>query len=120
MTRINCGIPVQSLTNKHLLAETREIKRIPNCVAKGRFNMKGQPKTFTLNKGHVKYFYDKCLYLKNRYHELYQECIKRNFKVQDYSNSFDNVPIQYMNDYIPTENDRKIVMERINERLTGK
>ena len=31
MTRINCGIPPEELSDKHLLAEHREIKRIPNC-----------------------------------------------------------------------------------------
>ena len=53
MTRINCGIPVEELTNKHLIAEHREIKRLPNCVVKGRYNLKGQPKLFTLGTGHV-------------------------------------------------------------------
>ena len=42
MTRINCGIPVEELTDKHLLAEAREIKRIPNNVSKGKFNIKNQ------------------------------------------------------------------------------
>lgn len=34
MTRINAGIAPHLLTNKHLLAEHREIKRIPNVLAK--------------------------------------------------------------------------------------
>jgi hypothetical protein len=34
MTRINTGIPPKELTDKHLLAEHREIKRIPNCIKK--------------------------------------------------------------------------------------
>lgn len=46
MTRINCGIPPSELTNKHLLAEHREIKRIPNAIAKGKFSMTNQPKEF--------------------------------------------------------------------------
>ena len=32
MTRINVGIPPAELTGKHLIAEHREIKRIPNCI----------------------------------------------------------------------------------------
>ena len=72
MTRINVGIRASVLTDKHLMAEHREIKRIPNCIAKGRFNMKGQPDLFTLGTGHVKFFYDKCGYLLKRYEELSQ------------------------------------------------
>ena len=32
MTRINSGIPVKSLTDEHLLAEHREIKRLPYYI----------------------------------------------------------------------------------------
>jgi hypothetical protein len=35
MTRINCGIPPAELTNKHLIAEHREIIRIFNAIAEG-------------------------------------------------------------------------------------
>ena len=46
MTRINVGIPPAELVNQHLIAEHREIKRIPNCIAKGRYNMDGIPDKF--------------------------------------------------------------------------
>lgn len=118
MTRINCGIPTKELGYKHLMAEHREIKRIPNCVAKGRFNMKGQPSIFTLGDGHIKFFYDKLGYLKRRYEELYAECITRGFNVQYYGDAWDNVPIEFMGDYEPTNRDRAIVRERISERLS--
>ena len=117
MTRINCGIPPSELCNKHLMAEAREIKRIPNCVSKGRFNLVGQPKGFTLGKGHVKFFYDKLLYLRNRYEELYLECISRGFNVSYYGGAWDGVPDELMNDYEPTDYDRFIIRERISERL---
>lgn len=117
MTRINCGIPVEELTDKHLIAEHREIKRIPNCISKGKYSMVGQPKEFTLGTGHVKFFYDKLFYLKNRYEDIYKECLKRNFNVTYYGDSWNDVPISLMNDYIPTEKDRKIIRHRILERL---
>ena len=75
MTRINVGIPPIELVNKHLLAEHREIKRIPNCVAKGKYNMDGIPERFKLGKGHVKFFYNKLLYLKKRYIRIIRERI---------------------------------------------
>ena len=117
MTRINVSIPPSQLTNKHLLAEHREIKRIPNCVAKGRYDIKRVPKEFKLGTGHVAFFYDKLLYLKNRYEELYEECIRRNFNVTYYGDCWNNIPQHLMNDYSPTEKDNQIITERINEKL---
>tara|TARA_R110002020_G_scaffold157161_2_gene339671 strand:- start:297 stop:656 length:360 start_codon:yes stop_codon:yes gene_type:complete len=117
MTRINVGIPPAELVNKHLIAEHREIKRIPNCIAKGRYNMEGIPNRFKLGSGHVKFFYNKLLYLKNRYTSLYCECKKRGFNVQNYINAWDNIPKELMNDYQPTDFDREIIRERINEKL---
>jgi len=119
MTRINCGVPPAELVDKHLMAEHRELKRIPNCVAKGRYNLAGQPTTFTLGAGHVKFFYDKLGYLKSRYEELYAECIRRGFAVQYYGEAWVGVPRSLMGDYIPTDYDRSIIRERIKERLQG-
>ena len=117
MTRINAGILPKDLTSKHLIAEHREIKRIPNCVGKGKYNMDNIPDKFKLGTGHVKFFYNKLLYLKNRYRSLYEECIRRCFSVQNYINAWDNVPEELMNDYVPTNRDRKIIEERIKHKL---
>lgn len=119
MTRINVGIKPSELVRQHLLAEHREIKRIPNVIKSGRYNMKGQPKEFTLGTGHVKFFYDKLGYLKNRYISLYEECIARGYNVTDYSEAFDGLPLSMMKDYKPTDRDRLLLQERIAERLKG-
>ena len=119
MTRINVGIPPADLVNQHLIAEHREIKRIPNCIAKGKYNMEGIPKRFKLGTGHVKFFYNKLLYLKFRYASLYVECIRRGFNVQNYIGAWNNVPEKLMNDYKPTYIDRLIVQQRINEKLNN-
>jgi hypothetical protein len=122
MTRINCGIPPAELTDKHLIAEHREIKRIPNTVSKyfseGRLNMKGQPEQFKLGAGHVKFFYDKLGYLLLRYEKIYAECKLRGFNVTYYGDVWKNVPKHLMGYYKPTDRDREIVRERINERLS--
>ena len=117
MTRINVGIHPTELTDKHLLAEHREIKRIPNCVAKGKYNMNGIPERFKLGTGHVKFFYNKLLHLRKRYIRLYEECIKRGFNVQNYIGAWNNVPEELMNDYKVKANDIRIIRERINEKL---
>ena len=120
MTRINVGVKPFELSDKHLIAEHREIKRIPNCINKGRFSMKDQPKNFTLGKGHVKFFYNKLKYLKTRYDALYNECIKRGFNVQYYGSAWDNISPKFMGDYTPTQKDREIIIKRINEKKSKK
>ena len=117
MTRVNVGIPPADLVNQHLIAEHREIKRIPNCIAKGKYNMEGIPDKFKLGTGHVKFFYNKLLYLKFRYASLYVECIRRGFNVQNYIGAWNDVPEELMNDYKPTCIDRLIVQEKKKEKL---
>ena len=116
MTRINVSVPPKELSAKHLIAEHREIKRIPNAIRTGKAVVNNIPARFSLGKGHVKFFYDKLLFLKNRYEELYSECINRGFKVTYYGNAWDDIPPNLMNDYIPTPEDDRIIRERIKQR----
>ena len=120
MTRINAGISVNKLSDKHLIAEHREIKRIPNAISKGKFNMKGQPDKFILGIGHVKFFYDKCGYLFSRYSSLYQECLKRGFNVTYFGSAWDNVPKEMMGDYVVTKEAYHLIEERIKEKQNNK
>tara|TARA_R110000772_G_scaffold188838_4_gene299945 strand:- start:6765 stop:7148 length:384 start_codon:yes stop_codon:yes gene_type:complete len=117
MTRINCGIRAKELSDKHLIAEHREITRIPNAIKKGKFSLVGKPDYFCLGKGHVKFFYDKLGYLHKRYAKLYNECRRRGFKVQNHSDAWDDIPFEYMKDYNPMPIDRIIVQARIKTRL---
>jgi deoxyribonuclease (pyrimidine dimer) len=82
MTRINL-VPVSELCDQHLLAEHREITRIPSCLYKGilKYEYPDRPKNFTLGKGHVKFFTNKLGWLLSRYNELGVECFKRGFNV---------------------------------------
>ena len=120
MTRINVGIKPQELEGKHLIAEHREIKRIPNVISKGKYNLAGQPAEFKLGTGHVKFFYTRLLYLKKRYEELYAECISRGYNVTYYGEAWNGVPEELMNDYEPTDLDRQIIQERLDEKRTIK
>jgi deoxyribonuclease (pyrimidine dimer) len=117
MTRINAGVMPSELHNKHLLAEHREIKRIPNAIAKGKYNLDNIPDKFTLGTGHVKFFYNKLLYLHFRYLDLYSECVKRGFNVTCYNSCFFNMPDELYNDYTPKKQDRQIILDRIAERI---
>lgn len=116
MTRINCGIKPELLTKPHLLAEHREIKRIPNNIRKGKYNLNDVPAEFKLGSGHVKFFYDKLLYLKNRYEEIYNVCLNKKLNVTYFGDAWDGCPNHLMNDYIPSQRDIDIVSERLMER----
>jgi hypothetical protein len=128
MTRINAGIPPAELNDKHLLAEHREIKRIPNMIRKRKAIILNIPDTFRLGTGHVKFFYDKIEYLKKRYGEIYDECKKRGFKVTDYTEAFilinpefddnDAIMEKCYHDWIPTQEAADLIRERIKERNT--
>ncbi len=122
MTRINCAIQPAELSTKHLIAELREIKRIPNHIFanKDNLNLKGIPDKFTLGTGHVKFFYNKLAYLYKRYQALYYEAKNiREFNVSDYSESFIKA-IEYRpdlnNDYKESTEDRIILLERLKDR----
>lgn len=118
MTRINVGYPVEKLTDKHLLAEHREIKRIPNMVKSGRAKLDNIPEKFCLGKGHVKFFYDKLGYLWMRYRQIYSECCKRGFNVTNYADAWGpNIPDNLWKDYVPTKEDKKLIEDRINSKL---
>ena len=116
MTRINTGIKPEELPDKLLLAELREIKRIPNVIRQGKYNMNGIPEEFTLGQGHVKFFYNKLEYLLNRYNSLRWEALYRGFNVSDWTDAWNGVPEELMNDYVETKRDREILLERIAEK----
>ena len=119
MTRINVGYPVAKLTGKHLIAEHREIKRIPNTVRSGRAVIKDLPPVFTLGTGHVKFFYDKLGYLLERYKELYAECKRRGYQVQNYESAWQGIPEHLMGDYKGTDEDFQLIVDRINSKLVA-
>lgn len=121
MTRISAAVRAIELCDAHLIKERIEILRIPNAIKSGKakVNLKKVPSTFTLGTGHVIFFYPRLKYLHKRYDELTNECMKRKFKVTDYSDAFDGLPEALYNDYNETSNDRKLLVERVNERLSG-
>ena len=74
MTRINLVDP-NMLTDKHLLAEYRELPRVftavKTAIAKGNcpadYNI---PQRYKLGTGHVTFFYNKCTWLASRYCQI--------------------------------------------------
>ena len=150
MTRINLIHPSE-LTDQHLFAEFREIKMIPKSLRRSlraawqkEFDkndsnsfseqrarlamdavLKKIPKSYTLNTGHVSFFYDKAAYLKARYALLRIELMDRgiNFNYDsllDDANVFDELPAEFHKHYHPTEEALSIVRKRIAEKIEMK
>ena len=126
MTRINI-IPVSELHDQHLIAEYREITMVPAALnrtlkSKAGLDRKKISKRFTLNNGHVYFFYDKGLYLDKRYTEIVNEMKSRGFN-PDSTRIF---PIDIFkdndlyNDWTPTIEDQKLIRQRIQERINSK
>jgi deoxyribonuclease (pyrimidine dimer) len=118
MTRVNV-VPPSDLCDQHLLAEHREITRIPNAVKSGKAKIDGTyPHQYTLGKGHVKFFYIRLGWLKQRYESVHYECIRRGFNV---TNKWpDGLSYYLCGDYTVSEEDIQINLERIKQRMPVK
>lgn len=124
MTRINIINPSE-LTDQHLVAEYRELFMVGSSLQRSlkspNWNVNNIPKKFTLNKGHVMFFYDKGKYLSKRYDDLRLEMKNRGMK-PDKTRVFkrEQWPDELYNDWTPTVEDQNIIRKRIEERISQK
>ncbi len=81
MTRINTYHP-RFLSNSHLIAEYRELPRVPNRVASGK-PYKTIPETFRLNTGHESFFGNKIQWLDVRHSQILAEMQRRTLHFPD-------------------------------------
>jgi deoxyribonuclease (pyrimidine dimer) len=131
MTRVDVGIKPTCLSDQHLTSNVREITRPINNVLKYYKNntlelkLKNIPTKFKLGSGHVRFFYDKIVYLRKRYFELQEEYQKRygklfNEELYRYISTNDflkQYPTYVLNDYKEDNDAIVIVKERIITRL---
>jgi hypothetical protein len=122
MTRINCVDP-SLLSQLHLIAEYRELPRIfgniKNAIDRGESPTdKRNPTNYVLGKGHVRFFYNKALWLLNRQKALISECLSRGYDIK--YTSLDEliigIPYEWCNDWDPSITDIELNISRINER----
>lgn len=127
MTRINV-VPPKELHNKHLMGEIHEITRVFGLVRKAqerginKYNFKEKlnpPDTYTMGTGHVKFFYNKLDFIKDRYQKLCYESWNRGYKVVmiDPDSLGAGLRKEWYNDYTPDDNALNINRERIRERM---
>ena len=130
MTRINC-VSVTELTDKHLLAEYKEITRPFNKVI-SRIGKHGVtralddvviPKSYVLGKGHESFFFNKLEWLFHRYQDLSEELLNRGFNInrtqyreirRDFWEALSTT--SYFNDWTPTPEDKYLNMARLVKR----
>lgn len=126
MTRINL-IPVEELTDQHLMAEYRELPMVGSSLRRTLNSIKGWditrvPKVYTLGTGHVLFFSNNRKFLSIRYTQLIAELRNRNFginpdtRIIDWT-IFDKVP---QIDWIPNDSDIAVNKARIIEKISMK
>lgn len=123
MTRINVVDP-KELCDQHLLAEWRELTRIPNSILSGKLKIQDIPTTYTVRtednpsggQGHVKFFLDKLEYLSGRYQSLLVELRLRNMPQRDYWPHTGIFPKHLWKEYTPTKEAIALNRQRIKER----
>ena len=80
MTRINV-VSVTELADQHLMAEYRELPMVFAAARRSNPAKFKSTNVYTLNKGHVTFFFDKRAYLMNRWVELVEELRNRGFSI---------------------------------------
>ena len=74
-----------------------------------------------MGTGHVRFFYDKLLFLQKRHQALVKEAQKRGFKLSKTEKiSLDAFPSAYCQDFSPSKEDIIISQQRIQEKLKAK
>jgi len=122
MTRINVLEPSE-LYDQHLLIELRELPRLFTYIEQHMLlnPVYRGPETYTLGKGHVKFFSNKALYLYKRMFALHHESLLRNFNFKfdsdNWNSRYNSIPSILKQDYFPTLNAIDINRERIFEKV---
>jgi deoxyribonuclease (pyrimidine dimer) len=111
------------------LAEYTEIRHVPASLNRSskspKFNPENFPKEFTLNKGHVSFFFDKGEYIHSRFLSIQAEMEKRGFNLSPEKKHLNMEPyyrlhLYFGNDWKPSAPDYVTILTRIKERIEQK
>ena len=127
MTRINADIDPVTLHRRHLVAELREITMVPAALKRALRTktkdaiLKSIPEKFTLNTGHVRFFYDKQSFLKGRFCKLVGGMQRRGYLPDTLRfTSFVGFDDEFNKEWKAGADDNLLVQKRINERIAQK
>jgi len=126
MTRINV-VPVEELTDNFILAEYYELPRLFVNInaAIDRHEDPNDPRNpteYKLGKGHMRFFYNKVTYLKNRHRQLHQEGTKRGLNLKTDPDTHSKTWVRaesnsaWFNDYEPTPEAIQLNRDRLQYR----
>ena len=119
MTRINV-VPVDELSDQHLIAEYRELPR----VFSQKLNLDGAPEKYCLGKGHVKWGRNHAKFIINRISQILNEMTFRGFHVSFWrpqsicalGEYWYSEPVSCFKDYVPTNDDIELNRARLIEK----
>jgi deoxyribonuclease (pyrimidine dimer) len=122
--RCNLVLP-KLLTDQHLFAEYRELKMIVPALRRSLKHhtidevLNDIPSTFTLGKGHMKFWYNKLLYLSERHRDIQIELINRQYNFKPFSllHDTDDLNSQFFKLWTPTNTDLNVIQARIVDRI---
>lgn len=131
MTRINLESP-SLLCREHLTGEWYENPRIATNIIKayakyGHVDLKGMPSSFTVRtnanprggEGHMKFFYNKLAWLRQRYLSLIEEMRRRGYSPSDnWKPEIFEPQFQHLfNDWTPADSEISLSRTRIAEMM---
>ena len=124
MTRINVIHPTE-LTDQHLMAEYRELPMVMGSLRRSLVAKNGMPAPgpkYTLNAGHVKFFYNKGKFLHRRYLMLVAELTNRGYNLDPSRKACFQVFIDngLYHEWTPDDTAALINKQRIDERIAQK
>lgn len=117
MVRVNILNP-KYLADQHLVAEYLEILMLVGYARKNP-GEEGIPKEYCLGKGHILFFKNKLMYLKERHEIIKEEMKKRGFKTNVEINILDIDKGLYRN-WEPSIKDKEIIKRRLIEKINKK
>ncbi|WGH49584.1 hypothetical protein [Alishewanella phage vB_AspM_Slicko01] len=122
-------VPVEELTNEHSFGEYKEIlrplnkvraalKKYPNKLLFMK-HYKKMPDDYVLGTGHETFFFNKLMYIADRYMQLCEWRKARGYKYTELTieDLIGGLPSFVLNNYVPTENALQLNRMRINDRL---
>lgn len=121
MTRINV-VPVKDLTDQHLMAEYRELPMVLASARRSKPQGYKGTDRYTLNKGHVMFFYNKKRWLLNRWLELITELYDRKYNIDPSARVVDWTQLDKFPqvEWAPDSHAVSVNQQRLDERINAK
>ena len=117
MVRINIINP-KMLADQHLIAEYLEIMMLVGHTKKHP-SINGMPEKYKLGTGHITFFKNKLVYLKERHELIKKEMKKRGFVARK-TISFKGINKNLINNWKPEKGDKELIKERLIWKISQK